>query len=251
MKTTLKLTWIETKLFLREPLAVIFAFAFPFFVLFVLGGVFGSETPDNEEDMRIWRGVSPTRYYLPAYVGLVMASVGLISLPLRLAAYREQGVLRRYHAAGMSLGAVLASQAVVAIAMSLVGAVAISIASMTVYDSRLPESWAATLFAFALSGVAFAAIGLLLGGLLPTARAAQGAGLILFFVMMFISGAGPPREVLSTPMQNFSEILPLSHVIVSLQDAWLGYGWAWGANAIVAAFLVVALGITLWRFRWE
>src|SRR5690606_32776157 len=66
--TTVKLTWIEAKLFLREPLAVIFAFAFPFFVLFVLGGVFGNETPDNEEDLRIWRGVAPTQYYLPAYV---------------------------------------------------------------------------------------------------------------------------------------------------------------------------------------
>lgn len=249
--TTLKLAWIEAKLFLREPLAVIFAFAFPFFVLFVLGSVFGSEVPDNEEDLRIWRGVAPTQYYLPAYIGLVMASIGLISLPLRLSAYREQGVLRRFRAAGMPLAAILASQAMVAIGIAAIGAVAITIASVIAYDTSLPADWPGVLFAFAACSLSFAAIGLLLGGLLPTARAAQGAGLTLFFVMMFISGAGPPREVLSAGMRTFSNILPLTHIIVALQDPWLGYGWPWEKLAIVAAILVASISVTLWRFRWE
>ncbi len=249
--TTLKLAWIETKLFLREPLAIVFAFAFPFFVLLVLGGVFGSDLPDNEEDLRVWRGVAPTQYYLPAYIGLVMASIGLISLPLRLAAYREQGVLRRFRAAGMPLRAILASQALVAIAVAIVGAVGITIASAMIYSTSLPSDWPGLLFSFATSALAFAAIGLLLGGILPTARAAQGAGLTLFFVMMFISGAGPPREVLTPEMRAVSEILPLTHVIIALQDPWLGYGWPWTELGIVAAILVACLAVTLWRFRWE
>lgn len=249
--TTLKLAWIEAKLFLREPLAVIFAFAFPFFVLFVLGGVFGSDVPDNEEDLRVWRGVAPTQYYLPAYVGLVMASIGLISLPLRLAAYREQGVLRRFRAAGMPLSAILASQALVAIGIATIGATGITVASIIAYGTNLPSDWPGVIFAFAICALSFASIGLLLGGILPTARAAQGAGLTLFFVMMFISGAGPPREVLSEGMRSFSNVLPLTHVIIALQDPWLGYGWPWAALGIVSAILVACLAVTLSRFRWE
>jgi hypothetical protein len=46
-----KLSWIEAKLFLREPLALVFTFAFPFFMLIVLAGVFGNdvkaETPGS------------------------------------------------------------------------------------------------------------------------------------------------------------------------------------------------------------
>src|SRR5690606_8388398 len=43
--------------FFREPLALIFAFAFPFFMLLVLAGVFGNDpTADNPEDAEAWRG---------------------------------------------------------------------------------------------------------------------------------------------------------------------------------------------------
>lgn len=251
MTVIFKLTWLETKLFLREPLAVIFAFAFPFFVLFVLGGVFGSELPEDEEDFRVWRGVAPTDYYLPAYVGLVMASIGLISLPQRLAAYREQGVLRRYRAAGVPLAAIFVSQILVAAGMALVGAIGITIASGLIYGTQLPSDWTGVVVAFVVGVVAFSTIGLMLGGLLGSSRATQGAGLVLFFVMMFISGAGPPREVLTGGMRAFSEILPLSHVILALQDPWLGIGWHWPALGIVAGFAVACAALAAWRFRWD
>ena len=49
--------------------------------------------------------------------------------------------------------------------------------------------WAAWL----LAGSVFACLGILLS-CIPTSRGALGAGLGLFFVMMMLSGAGPPRS---------------------------------------------------------
>jgi ABC-2 type transport system permease protein len=73
MKTLAKLTWIEVKLFAREPIAVVFAFAFPLVVLLVLAGVFGSEpSPD-------FGGVAGIDYYVPSYLAVVIASIGLIA----------------------------------------------------------------------------------------------------------------------------------------------------------------------------
>jgi ABC-2 type transport system permease protein len=97
----------------------------------------------------------------------------------------------------------------------------------------------------------FAVIGLMLGSVLPGSRSAQGAGMILFFVMMFISGAGPPRGVLTSGMEAFSNILPLTHVILLLQDAWLAATWDGGASLVVVGFLVAAAGVTVRFFRWE
>jgi ABC-2 type transport system permease protein len=246
-----RLTLIEVKLFVREPLALIFVFAFPLFVLFVLGGVFGNEIEDNPEDLEIWRFVGPADYYQPAYIGLVMASVGLITMPLRLTTYRERGVLRRFQAAGVAKTAILGSQLVVGLAMMTVGAVAIVLASNITQGTFLSEDWPLTAGAYVLSGVMFALLGLMLGSVLPGSRAAQGAGMILFFVMMFISGAGPPREVLAAGMKGFGEVLPLTHVILLLQDAWLAAEWSAGASLVVAGFLVGAGAVT-WRFfRWE
>jgi ABC-2 type transport system permease protein len=102
-----------------------------------------------------------------------------------------------------------------------------------------------------LASLSFGAIGTFLGALLPNARSAQALGLILFFVMMLISGAGPPREVLDATIRDFGEILPLTHAIIVLQDPWLGLGWATTASTVVVGFFVVCLTLTAVLFRWE
>ncbi|HEX6146173.1 MAG TPA: ABC transporter permease, partial [Acidimicrobiia bacterium] len=96
------MTRLELKLFLREPLTVLFALVLPLMVLFVMGGVFG-----NEADVSVYRGVGAMNYYVPAYLALVAASVGLISLPTQLAGNRERGVLKRYRASSMPAWAVV------------------------------------------------------------------------------------------------------------------------------------------------
>ena len=55
MKSLLKLTWVELKLFFREPLTIVFTFALPVVFLLVMGGVFGN-TPDTSS-LQIYRGV--------------------------------------------------------------------------------------------------------------------------------------------------------------------------------------------------
>ena len=69
MKSLLKLTWVELKLFFREPLTMVFTFALPVVFLLVMGGVFGNK-PDTT-DLHIYRGVGAVNYYNPAYIALV------------------------------------------------------------------------------------------------------------------------------------------------------------------------------------
>jgi ABC-2 type transport system permease protein len=252
MRLLAKLSWVEVKLFLREPLALVFTFAFPFFMLVVLAGVFGNDLEvDDPESIRVWRGVGPTDFYAPAYVALVISSVGLIALPVRMAGYRERGVLRRFHAAGLPLPAVIGSQVVVAAGLVCVGSVAIALSAWIFYGAMLPEAWPQSLAAFALGLACFCAIGVALGAVLPTARAAQGAGLILFFVMMMTGGAGPPRGVLTAPMRWLSEPLPFTHVVLALQNPWLGKAWDWSSGAVVIAFTAAASAVGFRYFRWD
>ena len=110
--------WIETKLFVHEPMTVAFTLVLPLLFLFVLGGVFG-----NTPNTRVYGGHGPLDFYVPAYVGLVWASVGLLALPVRLARYREDGVLRRLRASAAPRWAVFGSQAIVASAIALAGGV--------------------------------------------------------------------------------------------------------------------------------
>ncbi len=250
MRTLAKLSWVELKLFARDPMTVIFSLAFPVITFFVLSGVFGNE-PETDNGDIVWRGVGPTDYYVPAYIGLVMASIGLIAVPLHLAAYREQGVLRRLRASSISLWAVLGSQVVFAVVMATIGGILITILGTLAYGTQLPDAPGQLVVAFALSASCFAAIGILLGSVLPTTRAAQGGGLILFFVMYLISGTGPPREVMTGAMQFLGDLTPLRYVIFILQDPWLGFGWDWTTYLIVAVTTVVSAVLSLRLFQWE
>ena len=218
MRTLAKLTWVEMKLFSREPITVIFSLAFPLVMLLVLAGVFGNEV-DPE-----FRDAIPVDYYVPGYLAIVIASIGLIGLPVHLAAYRERGILRRFRASSVSPWSLFAAQVTVSFVIAAVGSVLLVVAAVVIYDAQLPESPARLLLAFVISTLSFVSLGFLIGTLLASARAAQAVGLLLFLPMWLLSGAGPPRGVMGGAMRAISDVLPLTYVVTSLQDAWLGLG---------------------------
>jgi ABC-2 type transport system permease protein len=245
LKLLAKMSWLELKLFLREPITVIFALALPLVMLFVMGGVFG-----NEAEAGFYRGIGAMDYYVPAYVALVAASVGLISLPVHIAGNRERGVLKRYHASSMPTWVVVGSAVVTTVTISAVSALVLVAVAMPLHDVAPPDGYPLTLAGFALSALTFAALGVLLGAVLPTARAAQGLGVMLWFVMLMLGGAGPPPEVLTGFMATVGDWTPLRHAIRAMQDAWFGLdaGLSWLITAFV---LAGAAALSLRFFRWE
>jgi ABC-2 type transport system permease protein len=249
MRTVAKMAWVELKLFGREPINAVFTLAFPFITLFVLGGVFGNAPRSHAGGTLLFRGVGPMDYYAPAYIALVTASIGLVSMPVHLAGYREHGILRRFRASSISEGALVGSQIGVTFAIVVVSAVLITVAAMLAYDIDMPKAIPQLALAFVISTLAFAIIGGSLGLIMPTARAAQGLGLLLFFVMFMLSGAGPPPELLNDPLTIVSRVLPLTYAIRLMQNPWLGFSWDYGATAIVLGFAVVAAGGAFLRLR--
>jgi ABC-2 type transport system permease protein len=247
LKAILRLTWVELKLFLREPTTAVFVFAFPLVLLFVMGEIFGQGANADLE----FRGASAMDYYVPAYVGLVAASIGVIMLPSHLTAYRKGGILKRYRAALVPMWIVLGAQVGAALVLAALGAALVWLAGLIVYDVSAPDSLPGVLLAFALTTICFAALGVLLGALLPAPRAAQGAGLMLFFVMLFVSGTGPPVEVMSETMVTIGEWLPLQHAVVALQDPWLALGWNAWQLLVLASVALAAAGVALRVYRWE
>jgi ABC-2 type transport system permease protein len=190
-------------------------------------------------------------YYLPAYIGLVISSIGVLSLPAHLTNYRERGVLKRLRATSISIWSIFGSQLIVSFIIAILGAILMSIVALLIYDAHLPEEPGLLILGFILSVLGFSALGVLLGALLPTTRAAQGLGIILYFVMLMLAGAGPPREVMTAVMQNIGDITPLRYVILMLQDPWLGFGWNVKSSIVVSGILIAASLISIRFFKWD
>lgn len=245
MRLLAKMAWLEQKLFLREPLTVLFALALPLVVLFVMGGVFG-----NDSTPEVYRGVGAMNYYVPAYMALVAASVGLISLPTHIASNRERGVLKRYRASGVPAWVLVGAQVVVMLTIATVSAVVLIAAAMPAYDVVTPDSLPIVVAGFVLVALSFAAIGVLLGAVLPSSRAAQALGVLLWFVLLILGGAGPPPEVLTGAMGTIGDFSMLRQAIEVMQDGWLSLdpGRSWlivGGATVVSGLLAVRF------FRWE
>jgi ABC-2 type transport system permease protein len=244
-----KLTWVEAKLLLREPMLLVFSFGFPLITLFVMAEVFGNSVEGRDEPA--FRNVGAIDYYVPAYVALVIASIGLVSLPVHLASYRERGVLRRLRASELRPSTLLVAHVLVSFLLAAATGFVLALAAYLVYGNALPDSWLGVVGGFALVTVTFAAIGVFLASWLPNARTAQVVGLILFFVMMMLSGAGPPPEVISGPMHAIAQVLPLTYGIRLIQDPWLGFGWSATALLATAGFLAATALLALRSRSWR
>lgn len=207
------------------------------------------EAPDPTG--KVWEGVGPMDYLVPGFLGLVMASIGFITLPVHIATCRERGILRRFRSSSVSPAAILVSQFGVSTLIAVVGSVAIFLLGLAIDGAHGPVSPAGVLVAFALCLVAFVAIGIFLGAVMPTAQAAQAVGLVLFFVSEMTADVGPPREVLPNVMQQVALALPLTHVAIALQDSWIGRGVNLANLGIVAAIAVAAGALAYGSFRFE
>jgi ABC-2 type transport system permease protein len=247
MKSLLKMTWMEIKLFLREPVGAFFTLAFPLMMLFLFGSIYGNK-PVPEFGGRGTIDIS-----VPGYTAMIIATSGLMSITITMATYREKGILRRLRTTPVSPLVVLAAQVIVVFLMTSLGMVLLIVAGKLVYQMRFEGNAWSVLGGFVLSSLSFFGLGFILAGIVPTARTAQIIGMVLLYPMLFLCGAGYPRELLPEAIKKFSNFLPLTYVVNLLRGLWIGE--AWGSHlldvGVLVGMLILGIIITAKTFRWE
>lgn len=244
MRAFLTLTWIEAKLFLREPTATFFTLGFPLLLLFAFGAIFGND-PGSAPG-----SVGYATYALPGYVALTVGSLALLSLPITLATQRDQGILRRFRVTPLRPTTVLGAHAAVNAGLLLVSTALLLVAAMLAYGAPLPAAPLLTLSALLIAGISFFALGFLLAAVAPTTRTAQSTGMVLFFPMLFLSGAAIPQFLFPDWLTTASLALPLTHATRLLQDAWLQGQWNGPAALVLLGMGAVSAAVAAWTFRW-
>jgi ABC-2 type transport system permease protein len=245
MHALMKMTLVEAKLFAREPAAVFFTLAFPVMILLLFSAIFGNEPIPGYEGLR---GVDVAT---PGYTTMVIGTTALLGLPITLAGYRQRGILRRLRATPLHPSVILAAQALVNLLMTILGIALMVAAALFVYDLRSPEAPLAVAAALVLSSLSFFAVGFVLAGLLPSERTATVVGQVVYFPMLFLSGAVLPREMFPDALHRVSDFLPLTYVVELVKDLWLEGAWNPTALAVLVGVLVVSVVVSARTFRWE
>jgi ABC-2 type transport system permease protein len=247
MRSLSKMTWMEAKLFLREPVSAFFTLVFPLIYLFLFGIISGDQpTPQ-------FGGQRTIDASIPGLTAVIICITGLMSTAMTMSAYRENGVLRRLRTTPVSPLVVLATQVIVVFTMTCLGMLLLIAAGTLVYGVRFEGNAASFLAGFVLSSLSFFGIGFLLAGTLPTARSAWVVGMVLLYPMMFLSGAFFTVELLPAAVQKVSTFIPLTYVVNLLRGLWAGESWGLHAvdGVVLAAMLVVGVVVSVKLFRWE
>lgn len=247
MRSLWKLTWVELKLFLREPIGAFFTLAFPVLVLLLFGSIYGNKPS------ALFGGRGTVDVSVPAYTAMIIGTAGLMGLPMTVSSYREKGVLRRLGATPLRPQTILIAEMLVLFGMTVLGMALLVIVGRLVYGLHFSGNPLSVALAFVLSCLSFYALGFVLAGTLPTARSTQIVAMGLFYPMLFLSGTGMPRELLPEGIRRFSLVLPLTHVVTLLRGLWIGEPWSqhWTEVGILAGVLLAGTALSARLFRWE
>ncbi len=225
----------EARLLVRDWTVLVFAFVFPPFVMLILAGVFGNQ-PDEGYGMQ-----RPDDYYVTASIGVPIVALALVGLPVALASYRERGVLQRFEAFGISTAKVVAAQALVTCGLVFAGAAVVLAVAAPTYGIPEIVNPAQTLLGLVVGTLTLVLLGVAVGLAAPTARAAQAIGLLAFFPLYLLGGGGPPKGVMTGPMQSIADALPSA--IPAISDPWLGVSEFSSQLAVLAVWGAAALAL--------
>jgi ABC-2 type transport system permease protein len=247
MRSFGKLTYVNLKLSLREPMAMFFTLAFPPLLVLLFGAMYGNDPS------AMFGGYGSMDISMPAYTALILSTVGMMGVPINISGYRESGVLRRFKATALRPLTYIAADVVANLVMTLLGMLGLVVVGWLLYRVQFEGNAVAVVCAVVFGGLGIFSVGYLIASLAPSARSAQVIGMVLFYPMMFLSGAGIPLEVLPESIQKISTFIPLTYVVKLLRGLW--FGGAWGdylvETAVIGGVLIVCTALAARFFRWE
>jgi ABC-2 type transport system permease protein len=242
-----KLALVQSKLYLREPMAAFFTLLFGPALMILLGLIFRN-VPDP-----MYGGLGYLDMAVPAYMAMILGIVGLTAVPITSATRREMGVLRRFSATPLRPLTYFLTDVLVPFVMTLVGILLLVLVGMVVFHVRFEGNLFSLLVGIGLGGFAFFALGYALVGLVPSARAVVTIGNVVLYPLVIFSGAVVPLEIMPDTVRTVSRFLPLTHLVALLRGLWFGKGWGdlLTEVAVLAGVAIVGTLVIARTFRWE
>jgi len=218
MRGLWKLTLMELKLFVRNPTGAFFTVIFPLMLLSVFGVMYSNELGGISDEYGL------IDVSVPVFTGMIIAIAALTILNTEVATSREKGVLRRLKATPLRPLTILTAKLIMIFLMTCLGMVLMIVAGKLAFGLRFYGNVLNVVGGFLLSSFSFFAFGLVLASLMPNVRSAEAIGFVLLFVMLFFSGVFVPLDVIPEAVQQYAQVLPLTHVSTLLRGLWLGHG---------------------------
>src|ERR1700722_6035457 len=207
-----KLTWLEIKIFLREPLGAFGSIIFPVLVFVVVGRLLGGGLPPGA-----MAASGFVRVGLPVFVSVLIALNGVLSLVTIISIYREGGILKRLRATPLRPQTILTAHVLVKLGLTTVTMSLMVLAGKRYYPMNVNVPVFGFTMALLLSTWSILSIGFVIASIVPTARFAQPIAAAILYPMVAICGLFVPLSSLPPPLHALARVLPLTYSVSLLE----------------------------------
>jgi ABC-2 type transport system permease protein len=243
----LKLTWVEIKIFVREPMGVLGTVGIPVLVFLALGKTLGGVPRDSPKLPEFFRSG------LAVFAILFIAISSVLSLVAIISIYREGGILKRLRATPLRPQVILAAHVLVKLVFTALTIGLLLLAGRRFFPLTPEANILSVGVAVVFTSISIMAIGFVIASIVPTARFAQPIGSAILYPMLAVSGVLASAESLPLGWRIAGQLLPTTHAVALLEGIWNGGGWGdhWiNVGALIVNF-VVCIALSAKIFRWE
>jgi len=244
LRGLLRLTWIEIKVFMREPLGAIGSIVMPVLLYILFARLGRALSPQGRFTASNFFHVN-----VPVIVAILIAINTVLSLIAIISIYREGGILKRLRATPLRPWTILTAHVLVKLLLTAITLALMLLAGRRYFAAGLHPPVVSFTIALIITTWSILSIGFLIASVVPTARFAQPVGAVVLYPMFVLSGLFIPREVIPTWLSH----LPLSHAVSLLEGIWTGDPWSAHVGDVVALVIVFAVctALSAKLFRWE
>lgn len=241
-----KLLQTETKIAWRVPVGLILGVVVPVLVLMIFGAIPAMNTP-----ARSLGGLTFFAAYFPIMVAFAIAVLSLISLPVHLATYREQGILRRLSTTPVPPAWMLAAQVIINLALAIVTLGILVAAGTAGFGLGAPRAPGGFILTLILTIASMFAIGLWVSAVARTAGGAGAIGQLFLYPLLFFAGLWFPQERMPPVLRDISGWSPLGASVQALQNSMHGTFPTAQSLLVLAGWAVIFGFFAVRFFRWE
>ncbi len=241
-----KLTWIEIKIFMREPLGAIGTIVVPVLAFVLVGRTISSKGPSVSMG-------SFARVGLPVMASILIVISAVLSLVTIISIYREGGILKRLRATPLRPQTILSAHVLVKLLLT-----AASLLLMYIAGKRyIPAGVHPPIFSFTLALIistwSILSIGFVIASIVPTARFAQPVGAVVLYPMVGLSGLFAPVASFPPALRVLARLSPMNYAVSLLQGIWVGDPWSAHLTdvAMLIIFFLLFTALSAKIFRWE
>ncbi|MAT03775.1 MAG: hypothetical protein CL424_01855 [Acidimicrobiaceae bacterium] len=238
--------------FWRTPVALFFTLALPLFILLLMSALFGDTT------ITVQGSEWPARQFytggLAAFTAVSATYTNLSNLvPIR----REEGILKRWRSTPLPTSIYIGGFVGSALILAFLGALLMIGVGVVFYDLQIEAAkMPGAILTFVVGVSAFAALGMAVAAIVPTASSAAAVANATILPLAFISNVfiatGDDAPGWMTTVGN---LFPLRPFVVSIQDAFNPFVDApaidWASLGFVALWGLAGLAVAVRFFTWE